>query len=834
MISIGKLTDPEQAVAYLAEAQVAVAADYYLGRGEMPGLWSGRGAEALYLWGQVTPEAFRAVLDGRDPSTGEPLGRRWGAQRVVAFDVTFSAPKSVSVLYALGDADVRREVLAAHESAVAAVVEHIEAHAAFARQADPATGDIVPVPAELILPRFTHRTARPVTDPATGRTVVDPQLHTHIPIPAWVRREDGSWSALHSAPLYREAATAGAVGQAVLRRELIERLGVDVEVRRNGTFEIAGIGKELREEFSRRTAQIKALEEGLDVSSLAGHKLAVRASRQSKREVEPGGDLFAEWRDRAQRFTGGHAWLDGILGRVQQPEPLALTHDRIQELLGPRGLTKDSATFTRRTLLRTLAASAARGARRGDLETIADAILADPQVVVPMEVSERDHAQGRRYSTPEMVALEASMLAQAMAARASGRVVVPEEAVAAVVDRRPTLTYGQRAIVDAVCRSTDGVVVIEGAAGAGKTYALDACREALQAAGHDVVGLALAARAAEGMEAEAGIPSRTLASWMGSLESLRHGGVVVLDEAGMVGSRQLAEVVKLTLAFNRKLVLVGDSHQLQPIGAGAAFRALGDHLGRTVVDENVRQREPWERDALRELRDGSGILAAGMYAERQRIVSCETAHERRVLMARTYLDERALGRDAVILAQTREEVRAINDLVRVARVADGQLDGPELSVKGRTFSAGDEVLCLRNDRRHGVTNGLRGTVADVDVDHGTLTVATKDKRTVVIDAARYTHLDHGYAMTVHKAQGMTTDVALVAGTDRGDREWIYTAMSRNRDRSVYFTLGQRELDPQGEQHGQSQTQERTRDWQRTWELSRAADSTLDRSRSMGM
>ena len=169
------------------------------------------------------------------------MERRWARQSVVAYDVTFSAPKSVSLLWAVGDEQTRAAVLRAHQAAVDAVGEYLQAHAGWGRRYDREFEETIPVRAQLALPQFLHRTSRPVTDPATGRVTVDPQLHTHIPIPNYVLRDDGTWGQLHAVALYRHASSAGAVGQAVLRDALVRELGVQVSVARNGTFEVVGI-----------------------------------------------------------------------------------------------------------------------------------------------------------------------------------------------------------------------------------------------------------------------------------------------------------------------------------------------------------------------------------------------------------------------------------------------------------------------------------------------------------------------------------------------------------------------------------------------------------------
>src|SRR5438105_6030857 len=194
MISIGKLTSVEQVVRYLVEARTDAAIEYYANARETPGWWMGCASQRLGLSGVVSAVQLRALLSGHHPRTGaDLLQRRWAKQSVIAFDVTFSAPKSVSLLWALGDDKARAVVLHAQQTAVDAVAEYLQRHAGWGRCYDREEGDIVPVRAELAMPQFLHRTSRPVTDPTTGVVTVDPQLHTHLLIPNVVRRDDGSW-----------------------------------------------------------------------------------------------------------------------------------------------------------------------------------------------------------------------------------------------------------------------------------------------------------------------------------------------------------------------------------------------------------------------------------------------------------------------------------------------------------------------------------------------------------------------------------------------------------------------------------------------------------------
>jgi conjugative relaxase-like TrwC/TraI family protein len=844
MISIGKITSVEQAVRYLREAIADQQLEYYTARGESPGRWAGDGADALDLRGEVGDSDFAAVLSGLHPRSGEQLGRHWATQHVVAFDVAVSAPKDVSILYALGNERQRAAILRIHSEGVRAAAGYLQAEAGWARQYNRETRQAEPVRARLVMPEFVHRTARPVTDPATGTVTVDPQLHTHITVPNWALRPDGSWGQLYSEPLYQHAAAAGAIAQAEWRDRLVRELGVSTTVDGRGCFAIVGITEAQRREFSRRTAQIEAAEHALDIDSFHGHKVAVVDTRESKDELAPNEDLFAQWRQRATSVGLDANSVEAVLRR----EPEALSPRRLdvsdpQQLLGIRGLTAQRATFTRRDLVRAIAAHAPLGMPRAQIEATANGILSDSAAVLPLVPVKLDgetdaEAIGRRsvsghevrYTTPEMLAIEERMVVSARRRANAAVGVAAAQPLAAALAARPTLTNDQRSMIETVCTTPAGVVVVEGAAGVGKTMALDACREAFAASGVPVVGCALAGKAAQGLQEGSAIPAWTVTAMLNELQldRLPLGGVLVVDEAGMVGDRQLAELVGLAERDDVKLVLIGDPCQLQPIEAGAPLRMLGEHIGKVLMVENVRQDAEWERAALSLMRDGEARAALEEYQHHGRIHTAPTAVDRDAAVVEEHRALTARGVDAVILARRRDEIASLNERARLSAIRDRRLTGPALLVGDKEYQAGDPIICLANDRRRDITNGTRGVVTAVDVEHRTLSVRRSDGRELTIDTDHYEAIDRGYALTVHKAQGMTADVALVVGSDGATREWAYTAMSRATVATHYFDVERPpEHDRLDVHHGQEPPRPVGERITRSWSRSVQNDSALD-------
>jgi conjugative relaxase-like TrwC/TraI family protein len=846
VISIGKIVNGDgtpaglkgavdQAVRYHQDAERDLQVDlftrkdvyaYYV-RGESVGRWAGKGAEHLGLAGPVDPGDFRTVLAGRDPNTGAQLGRRSNRAKVVAYDVAFSAPKSLSIVYATADDPVVREAVmdALHRGAEAAT-GYLEDRAGWARRWDQRARKPIPVRANVVMAQFLHRLARPVTEKATGEVTVDPQLHIHSIVPAFVsRQEDGVWSMLHSEPLYAHAAAAGAVGQAVMRDHLVRTLGVEVETAEDGSFEIRGIGEEVRREFSHRARQIEEEERALGLptgareageSRLAGHKVAVVATRETKDELVALGDLWGAIRARAEDQGLDQAAIDSLLHRDADPGAARGMDANARDLLGPDGLTAAAASFSRRHVVRTIAAHTPRGGAREEVEEMADRVLTDPSLALRLRPREMD-AGGQpvsgalarwkerglegRWSTPEMVALEARMLRVAVGRVDAGAGVAREAATEEAIRRRdpdhggPGLTADQQRMVREVGLSRRGVIVIDGAAGTGKTTAMEALREAFEASGVPVIAHALTGRAARQIREDSGIHSSTIASLVMELEHLGGrlptGGVVIVDEAGMVGSRAMARLVEWCRRDDVKLVLCGDPKQVQPIDGGAAYRALGDALGRLELTEVVRHRDApaWQRQALLAMRRGRGAETLRTFIENGGVRSAATGWERKQQMVGDYFAALEQGYDVAMLALRRDDVDDLNDLGRAVAMERGMLSGPEIEVGSHRFQVGDVVMCTQNDvRRFGVVNGLRGTVTAVDPEKGGLTFQTRRGEEVILPLAQYDSLVPGYAMTIAKGQGLNADVCLAMASEGASAEGTYTSLSRHRHKVAYYVV----------------------------------------------
>ncbi len=362
------------------------------------------------------------------------------------------------------------------------------------------------------------------------------------------------------------------------------------------------------------------------------------------------------------------------------------------------------------------------------------------------------------------------------------------EAALARAEARGLVLSGEQ--VDALAHITDGrdLGVVVGHAGTGKSAMLGVAREAWEAAGYEVRGVALSGIAAENLEAGSGIPSRTIASlehgWGQGRDLLTTGDILVIDEAGMVGTRQLERVLSHAADAGAKVVLVGDPMQLQSIEAGAAFRSIHERHGGAEIGEVRRQRDDWQRDATRDLANGKTGNALEAYRSRGMVHGAQTREQARGDLIERWDRERRSEpeRNRIILTHTNDEVRALNEAARERMRAAGDLgDDVRLVVERgeRNFASGDPVMFLQNERGLGVKNGTLGTIEQLSAQ--SMTVQTDDGRSVRFDLKDYNRVDHGYAATIHKAQGMTVDRAHVLATPGMDAHGSYVALSRHRD-----------------------------------------------------
>ncbi len=545
-------------------------------------------------------------------------------------------------------------------------------------------------------------------------------------------------------------------------------------------------------------------------SSRAGAQTAALATRKAKDYGVRPESLAAEWHARADALGFDAEARTRLFGQLpaRLPEPADLLRTSA-ELLSPAGLTARASTFSRPDAIRGWCVRLPQGAAVAEVEALTDRPLAFPDVVAlgagtrrPTQEPGDAARNARRYTIGEMLATEVAVLTAAAAGRCAGVGLADPDDVAAALTARE-LSDEQQAMVRRVATSGAGMEVIVGKAGAGKTSALAAAAEAWRASGVPVLGTAVAARAALAFGEQAGVPAMTVTRLLaaldkpvgGRLAGLARGSVLIVDEAGMLGTRPLARLLAHVQAADAKLVLVGDHRQLPELGSGGAFRSLAGTLGAVGLSQNRRQAHAWERDALDELRDGDPTRALEEYEAAGRIQRADTGADARAALTASWW-QASTGAcrerpppEVVMLAVRRTDVDELNLRARTHTRAAGFLAGPSLAVPvgpytDRTFTAGDLVIARRNDYRHHLISGQRGVVTAVDADRGTLTVCIAGRDlSVGAGYVRDGGLDHRYALTVHQAQGLTCQRAMLLGSDALYREAVFVGLSRGRQRN---------------------------------------------------
>ncbi|CVI63083.1 Ti-type conjugative transfer relaxase TraA (plasmid) [Agrobacterium leguminum] len=552
--------------------------------------------------------------------------------------------------------------------------------------------------------------------------------------------------------------------------------------------------------------------------------------------------------------------LDGIAQKHLGPEKAALARKGIEMYFAPgdlarrqemadrllaepelllKQLANERSTFDEKDIAKTLHRYVDDPVDfaniRARLMASDDLVLLKPQQV---DAETGKAAEPAVFTTRDILRVEYDMAQSAnVLSKRPGFAVSPDAVVAAigkVETQDPQKPFRlDREQVDAVRHVTgdNGIAAIVGLAGAGKSMLLAAARVAWEREGRRVIGAALAGKAAEGLEDSSGIKSRTLASlelaWASGRDLLERGDVLVIDEAGMISSQQMGRVLKVAEDAGAKVVLVGDAMQLQPIQAGAAFRAISDRIGFAELVGVRRQRQEWARDASRLFARGNVRDGLDAYAQQGRITEAETRAEiverivadwtdaRRDLLQNTTDGgnaPRLRGDELLVLAHTNEDVKRLNESLRKVMMEEGALTGARefQTARGvREFAAGDRIIFLENarflePRAHHlgpqyVKNGMLGTVISTgDKRSGTLLGVRLDNgRDVAISEGSYRNIDHGYAATIHKSQGATVDRAFVLATGMMDQHLTYVSMTRHRDRAdLYAAREDFELRPE--------------------------------------
>ncbi|GAB3862537.1 hypothetical protein GCM10028801_28180 [Nocardioides maradonensis] len=859
---------------------------YYSDVGTPPGRWMGSGVSA-FGEGQIVPglevtEDQLALLIGmdRDPITGEQLGRAFptykrladrigervaaldpemtqedcaaetarieaeetalGMRHAVAgFDLTFSVPKSVSVLWGVADAGTQERIIAAHHAAVGDVLEFFEREIAATRAGiSDSDGAVAQVSvAGVAAVAFDHFDSR----------AGDPQLHTHVVVSNKVLTQmDGRWRSLDGRPVFASRTGLSEHYNALLADRLARELGVEWEIRqrgaeRNPRWEIAGVSDELIAEFSSRTRQIEMKKDELIAEYVARHgrqpsakvilelrahaTLATRPPKQIRSLV----DLTAEWRRRASERVGcdATAWASTLLGAGAMPlriadVPLQAVEAIAADVVGAVSVKRSvwnhwnlMAEASKQTMDLRFATT---GDREAAIAMVVDAAQAQSVALTPPELAlsparfQREDGtsvfrprHSVKYSSTSIIEAEERLLARS---EASGAPTVRSTVTARVLAHsKGRLSTQQRTALESITTFGRKLDLLVGPAGAGKTTAMRALRSVwiTEHGRESVLGLAPSAAAAQALADDLGIACDNTAKWLTEFDlrrtNLRAGQLVIVDEATLASTATLDRITDIAESAGAKVLLVGDPYQLHSVEAGGAFSMLVDRrTDAPELTEIHRFTNAWEKHASLALRRGE-VEIISTYARQKRIREGLTDEMLDQAYEGWRTDTKA-GKASILVTESSHAVRALNERARAERLLlDGAADGHESELgDGSRASIGDMVITRRNDRTlhtsagGWVKNGDRWRIADIRPD-GSVVVDRVDPRrrgkaVLPRDYVRE-HLDLGYAVTAHRAQGVTVDTSHVVVTPGTTRENLYVSMSRGRESNIaYVALDQ--------------------------------------------
>jgi conjugative relaxase-like TrwC/TraI family protein len=737
----------------------------------------------------------RWLDDGVTPNGSR--GRALGARGVHGYDLTFCAPKSVSVIRALKADDVIAKAIAdAHTTALSEAMEYLSAHAGYTRVHNPHTGqkDLVRLPG-LAAVTYQHETSR----------CGDPHLHTHVIVPNRQARADGVLVSIDGTSLYHEAKAAGVIYQATLRRELHQSLGfewapVDPAT---GMAEVAGVDRATITAWSRRSSQLRewaAHHLVVTDAPLSAARLAVaqKATRPTKPEELAWGELLTQWRADARGVRIDGASVDQA--RAARRAAARTPFDRAR--LADAAARIDKAAFTRADLVEIVGAQLPVDSDQSPRQVVEAAVdELGMRLTAPRQAHQREGHE--RFTLDRILAEEVAVLDLVDCRDDRAQLWVKEE------DTRG-LSADQKAAMQNIGRSPWLVQPLSAPAGAGKTT----CLRALRAAAHRwskgrVLLLAPTGRAVDVAVREgAGDQGLTIAKALQDLQNdslrLDRWTLVVVDETGMVGTDDLRRLLTATTAAGAKTVLVGDAHQLAPVKArGGMFAQLCADLPWTQhLSEVWRMRNSEERSASLALRDGEPEPV-------RKAIDWYRTHDRlrcgdQIAMATDALDgyrrDVAVGKDALLLCDTTEMTDAFN-----RRIHDDVIPAEAPSVvgaRGQRIAKGDLILSRRNDptletwqatdrnntAADPVRNGDRWRVAAIDSKTGRIAAVRLTDRVGTVFNADYVreHVSHGYATTVHSAQGITADTTHAILGENTTRSMLYVAMTRARDANTAY------------------------------------------------
>lgn len=784
--------------------------DYYSqGSDKTPSLWLGKAAERLGLSGSVDRADHIQTLQALDPKTGEKLVSTSGENRRYGWDLTFSAPKSVSIAWAVGSEEVKKSIEEAQTKAVGKVFEHIESHFALARRGSSEKDTIVKEKAGLLAAAFLHGSSREQ----------DPQLHTHLMLQNLLIREDGTFGTLEPKELFEWKTSLGALYRAELSKE-IKKIGFKIEA--DGEyFRIAGIPKDLEEEFSKRRAQI---EKSLEQSGFSGAKASEMAALDTRKgkEIIDHTVLEQTWEERAKAHGVTRESIEKLQTESQKNQVFVGLDDIFKKM------TSMESIFQEKDLVKAVAVEMShQGKGLDEVKEAVKELLADKDLV-------KLHGKDGKtyYTTKEIIKLEREILSNARKGKSDTSHVLSKEIIDQAISRRE-LEQGfkfspeQTKAIHHLTETAGAIQIVQGHAGAGKSTALVPVRYAYESAGYEVIGCALQGKTAKLMQEETGIKATTIAKLLIDLEGftkddgsfspptrfLSDKSVIIVDEAMMCDTRTFSRLQTLADRSGSKLILAGDIAQVPPVAAGNPVKAIMKEKGIGFVEltENRRQRTAWQNSASRDIREGRIKEALAEYGKQGKIDIKETREDGMKLLIEKWSEETDKSK-VILTAYRNEDIEKLNELARSKMQENGLLTGIRAETMTKTgkaeFQAGDRIFFSAGSKKShhfdagSVTNGETGTLTKIEQNEKGIWqfhVKIDGGETVIFDPKRYDAYKYGYAVTINKSQGATVEKSFNFVGLQG-LEQFYVQMTRHKI-DAYLVMTSDQIDQAADRLG---------------------------------
>ncbi|HSZ69530.1 MAG TPA: MobF family relaxase [Solirubrobacteraceae bacterium] len=756
--------------------------------------------------GSADGEDFVSLMEGRHPQTGRWL-RRAGADggRGGGIDNVFSAPKSVSVAWALADPWQREQIENAHANAVEQTVEYMRERVPVVRRRY--GGEVVEEPAkDLIAVEYRHTTARGVS----GASAPDPQLHSHVVITSAIR-EDDRIVAVASRPVFRAAGELGAFYRSVLAEELArEGYRIDRGTGRDGKyFEIAGVPEELREAFSGRSREVARAADRFRArygrAPERGELRNLALENRRAKQLATRSDLENAWRETARRYDFGPDEALRLLAGDRPPRTLRPVEDRIEERL-----TERHAVFEARDL-RTVALEQTAGELTPhNALQIADGMIRDRRILT---------FEGGRMTTLAIRAQEQAIERRTTSlARPAGRDVghrARSSAAREVAERIGSPLTAEQARALLVLTGPERATALVGPAGTGKGVVIDATARAEQLAGQETLGIAVSGSTAERLSADSPALQGQALTLDALIARANTGSIhvgpdttVILDEAGMADHKRLDALTELVERTGAKLIAVGDGKQLPSIGPGGMFDRLTQHVPAVELETIHRTKDPDEQKAWQALRAGEPERAMAHYQARGRLHLADTRDEAAESAVQTWAqltEHHDIRQVALIADASNKEIDKLNARAQHLRAQRGELGPDELPLSSVHYGLrqGDHVAFIAQHRPPGqarVENGTRGEITDISRDQTVTLALDGSHRTVRLAGEDVESLRLAYAQHVYRQQGATVDRAVVlTGGWQTSRETAYVQATRARHGTDWYLardqLGEEGQDP---------------------------------------